>query len=82
MLKESKFYCIQPLISQIENKLLINKNNINEPYYVTTKRERERVRLVLSNLFWFKKGSAIVAMVTSKNELQRILSSTEKVFFF
>ena len=59
LVKEAKFYCIQPLIIQIENKLFINKNSMIEPYY----------------------GSAVVSMVTSKNELNRILSSTEKVIY-
>lgn len=57
LLKEAKFYCIQPLINQIENKIITSKNSTNEPYY----------------------GSAVVSMVTSKNELNKILLSTEKV---
>ena len=57
LLNEAKFYCIQPLILLLENKITTNKNSISEPYY----------------------GSAVVAMVTSKNELTKILASTEKV---
>ena len=57
LLKESKFYCIQPLINQLEHKLLSSNPN-HEPYY----------------------GSAIVSMITSKVELDKILSSTNKVF--
>jgi BTB/POZ domain-containing adapter for CUL3-mediated RhoA degradation protein len=58
MLKEAKFYCIQPLISMIEQKILCNKSlNSPEPYY----------------------GSSIVSMITSKNDLIKILSSTDKV---
>jgi BTB/POZ domain-containing adapter for CUL3-mediated RhoA degradation protein len=57
ILKEVKFYCIQPLISLIEQKILSLKSASQaEPYY----------------------GSSVVSMVTSKNDLIKILNSTDK----
>ena len=60
ILKEAKFYCIQPFVLLLEQKILSNKTNTPEPYL----------------------GSSIVSMITSKNDLSRILSSTDKVIFF
>ena len=58
ILKEAKFYCIQSLITFIEQKILSNKSlNSPEPYF----------------------GSSVVSMITSKNDLIKILSSTDKV---
>jgi BTB/POZ domain-containing adapter for CUL3-mediated RhoA degradation protein len=52
MLKEAKFYCIQPLCNQIEQKLLLNKNSLSEPYYgaaivplVTSKADLSKILL-------------------------------------
>lgn len=57
ILKEAKFYCIQSLITFIEQKILSNKSlNSPEPYY----------------------GASVVSMITSKNDLIKILSSTDK----
>jgi BTB/POZ domain-containing adapter for CUL3-mediated RhoA degradation protein len=57
ILKEVKFYCIQPLITLIEQKILsIKSASQMEPYY----------------------GGSIVSMVTSKNDLIKILNSTDK----
>ena len=57
LLKEAKFYCIQPLINLIEQKILSNKSNNLEPYL----------------------GSSVVSMITSKSDLIKILTSSEKV---
>lgn len=65
LLKEAKFYCIQPLINLIEQKLkfiqqlsiMMSQSNSSEPYF----------------------GSSIVSMITSKNDLHKILNSTDKV---
>ena len=58
ILKEAKFYCIQSLITFIEQKILSNKSlSSPEPYY----------------------GASVVSMITSKNDLIKILSSTDKV---
>ncbi len=56
ILKEAKFYCIQPLINLVEQKYLKSVTQ-TEPYY----------------------GSSVVSMVTSKNDLVKILNSTDKV---
>lgn len=57
LLKEVKFYCIQPLINLIEQKILSIKSLSQlEPYY----------------------GSSVVSMITSKNDLIKILNSTDK----
>jgi hypothetical protein len=60
LLKEAKFYCIQPLINLVEQKILSNKSNNLEPYL----------------------GSSVVSMITSKSDLIKILTSSEKVCFF
>ena len=58
VLKEAKFYCIQPFVVLVEQKILSNKQNApQEPFL----------------------GSSIVSMITSKNDLNRILTSTDKV---
>lgn len=56
ILKEAKFYCIQPLVAMLEQKIMLNKAAASacEPYY----------------------GPSIVSMITSKNDLARILNST------
>lgn len=59
VLKEAKFYCIQPLANLIEQKIILNKSlSACEPYL----------------------GSSIVSMITSKSDLVKILTSTDKVF--
>jgi hypothetical protein len=56
ILKESKFYCIQPIISLIEQKLSNKSSNQQEPYF----------------------GNSIVSMITKKEDLTKILASTDK----
>ena len=62
LLKEAKFYCIQPLIALVEQRMSALKAaaaaaaQSNEPYI----------------------GSSVVSMVTSKSDLARILASTDK----
>jgi BTB/POZ domain-containing adapter for CUL3-mediated RhoA degradation protein len=56
ILKECKFYCIQPVVMLIEQKLNQKLANFQEPYL----------------------GVSIVSMITSKYDLSRILSSTDK----
>ena len=61
ILKEAKFYCIQSLVSLIEQKVLFSKQASSaEPYF----------------------GSSVVSMITSKMDLVKILSSTDKVNFY
>lgn len=58
LLKEAKFYCVQPLVALVEQKIMLNKaQSVQEPYY----------------------GSSVVSMITSKNDMTRILNSTDKV---
>ena len=61
ILKEAKFYCVQSLVSLVEQKILSNKQmSTPEPYY----------------------GSSVVSMITSKIDLIKILTSTDKVSLF
>lgn len=61
ILKEAKFYCVQSLVSLVEQKILNNKQmSTPEPYY----------------------GSSVVSMITSKIDLIKILTSTDKVSLF
>lgn len=58
ILKEAKFYCMQPLVAMIEQKIMLNKaQSAVEPYF----------------------GPSVVSMITSKNDLIKILNSTDKV---
>lgn len=56
IVKEAKFYCIQPVINLVEQKLIKKSSSQVEPYL----------------------GTCAVSMITSKNDLIRILTSTDK----
>lgn len=57
ILKEAKFYCMQPLVAMIEQKIMLSKaQSASEPYF----------------------GPSVVSMITSKNDLNKILNSTDK----